>query len=271
MTEYPSFEPKKTERETNLQTMLDIAMLIDFSSRTENPYEEQDFLYLSNPHGNIPNVDPLTEENGEIIINVCRPDYIDTWHQVDKDEKQILLGCPRVSYSATNSPEIQSGLIQSGIQAITRGRTVCGVEGVYTDFVTVYEKPIPDLSKDKEREIADLYEKRGKEPSPLDGQLLHNPYLQKLYPRRTLAMQEGFVPLGKIDLVGLSGTVKDFFGRQANTQGIRLPRLGGLYSYYRLLQAGFDTRIVENPSPFTNYPPDPNAFAVMARPQAASL
>jgi len=280
MVEYSSFVPSEADREAALQAVLDVAKLIDYSSLPGSNPEEQRFLYLSNPHSTIPNIDPLATEDGEIIIKVDNPDDIVLGKKKNTDVVPILLGEPQ--RHVNNSPDIQSELIQSGIWALPRGRSVLGVHIVgggndTNSTVHFFEKPIPDLSQDEKEEIAGLYETREREPSLFDRQLVHNPYVHSLYPRRTAATQEGFVPMGKIDHVGIPGAkirddLKDFFGRPADNQEIRLPRLGSLYSYYRLLQAGFDTRIVEaeNPLPFKNYLPNPNAFAIMARPQAAN-
>jgi hypothetical protein len=281
--EYLFKMPQRTTQEVALQTSLDIARIIEFSSPPQYPLEQQSFLYLSNPNDEVPNTDPLTDSNGETIIKSRGSDYVDTKPRGEIIVKPIELGYYSYYFHASDPFEIQAGLLQFGIRALSKGRTVCGIQRVENNdesrgSISIYEKPIPSLPEDKKEEIEALYDERVREPLPFDTQLTDFQPLQLLYPRRAEAVQEGFVTMGRLDLAHIpmksinriNQNLKEYLslgGRDITSQ-VHLPRLGGLYSYYRLLQAGLETQIVEE----IGHPlhPTPNAFAIMARrPQEA--
>jgi len=132
MVEYPFNIPGRTEREADWQTTRDIISLIEFSTCPELLQQKQCFLILSNSSGNPPNMDPLLDKRGEIIIEIQKSDRIDTLEPKEGAKGPIPLGYYSSSYDdyTLTSSDIHLKFIQLGIVALNRGRSVCGVQTI---------------------------------------------------------------------------------------------------------------------------------------------
>jgi hypothetical protein len=270
MTEYPVNALPQTERAAALQTTLDIIFLIENSSRPDvvSSSINQFSLFLSNSRKEFPNTDPAVFEVDPSIIEIESPEYVGSKAFSDGlDLKPMPVGHYVDEYSENASSNSHNRLLQIGITALCRGRSVLGISepALNPDRISVYEKPIPDLPEYRKREIVSFYEQRKEKPLQLDEQLACSPHFQMVYPKRALAAREGFVTMRQLDIKRIpidqvkNDALLNFLGiKRSDTENVFLPRLGSLYSLYNLMLAGFETRIVEAP----------NAFAIMARPLA---